>query len=182
MSNTFLLSDPHLGHEGMLTFKRADGTPLRPFSSVDEMNETIIENYNKMVGPKDTIYFLGDIAINKRYLPLLHRFNGKKKLIPGNHDIFGLKSYVPYFDDIAGYKVFEKQRIICSHIPIAIESRARFRLNIHGHCHSQSLSDPFYYNVCVEQFDYYPVSYDDILKYMDHFLTPDDGRELGNIM
>lgn len=167
----WLWSDPHFGHAATFDkFKRDDGTPLRPFSSVEEMNETMIANHNDCVRPHDTVYVLGDIAINKKYLPLVNRLNGKKRLIMGNHDVYGYKEYVKYFDDIMAYKVFEKDQIICSHIPLSIDSRARFRLNIHGHTHANCLEDDFYYNVCVEQLDYKPIMYDDILKYLNLFL------------
>jgi calcineurin-like phosphoesterase family protein len=43
-------------------------------------------------------------------------------------------------------------------------------MNLHGHTHGQVLSNPFYYNMCVELLDYTPMPYDDILKYMDRYL------------
>lgn len=167
----WLISDLHLGHAATFNkFIRSDGSPLRPFTSVEEMNETIIGNFNKCVSQKDTIYFLGDIAINKKYLPLMDRFNGKKRLVMGNHDIFGYREYMKYFDEIMSYTVFDGDGVILSHIPISIDSKARFTLNVHGHTHANCLEDDFYYNVCVEQLDYLPIMYDDILKYLKLFL------------
>ena len=66
--NTFFASDHHLGHQGMVEFLRRDGvTKLRDFDTVQEMDEHIISQHNKVVGPKDTIWFLGDVVINRRF-------------------------------------------------------------------------------------------------------------------
>ncbi len=170
MAERFHTSDTHLGDEQMLTFKREDGSFIRPFSCLDEMHETIIDNHNRMVGPKDTVIFQGDVVTNKKYLPLLDRMNGRKRLLSGNHDIFGSKVYAAYFEDIASYKIYTTEGIVCSHIPIAIESRGKFRLNVHGHTHTKSLPNPFYYNICLEQFGFSPVPLDDIVKFMDRYL------------
>ena len=75
-------ADTHFGHERIIEL--AD----RPFRSVEEMNEKLIENYNAVVGPRDTCYHLGDACMGKLAdsLPLLQRLNGNKILILGNHD------------------------------------------------------------------------------------------------
>jgi len=80
----FFTSDLHFGHQNII--KYAD----RPFSSVDEMNETLIENWNSVVRPgvEDEVWVLGDFAMGKiaDTLPLAKRLNGFKLLVPGNHD------------------------------------------------------------------------------------------------
>lgn len=167
MPNTFLVSDWHANHANILNFLNSDGSRVRPFDSVEEMNETLIENHNKIVKPNDRVINLGDVAMSKSALPLISRFNGKKKLVFGNHDIFPYSEYLPYFEDIAGYHVFGDERIICSHIPISQESRGRFKLNVHGHTHCYSNQSLFYYNVCVEKTNFAPIPYDDVLKYLD---------------
>lgn len=171
MADKFLTSDPHYSHPEMLIFKGPDGvTPLRPFSCVEEMDEALVNNFNRRVGTKDSAYILGDITMKKKYLPILDRLNGKKYLVFGNHDIFHFSEYAKYFVDMKSYYVLGDKNILLSHIPVAIESRGRYGLNCHGHLHANVNPDPFYYNVCVEQFDYYPVAFDDVLKYIDRFI------------
>lgn len=171
MTKTFVISDHHLGHKNILNFKRSDGvTPVRDFSSVDEMHECMITRHNSVVGPEDKVYFLGDAAITKTALPLLDQFNGRKTLIAGNHDIFNTKEYLRYFDNVRGCRVLTsktKKNIILSHIPISIENRGRFALNVHGHLHTNLMSDPFFFNVCVENIDYIPFDVDNIFKLVD---------------
>lgn len=160
--NRFVISDTHFGHANILNFLSSDGTKVRDFSTVEEMDETMIENWNKTVSIKDTIYHLGDVAMRKEYLKVLSRLNGRKILIKGNHDIFELKYYLPYFEDIRSYVV--KDKYIFSHIPIHSDSADRFVRNVHGHTHKNVIEDERYVNVCVEHTNYTPLSFDEVFK------------------
>jgi calcineurin-like phosphoesterase family protein len=94
MGNKFYISDTHFGHAGTWErFKNPDGTPLRPFTSTEEMDEKMIENWNSVVKEHDTVYHCGDVVIGKKHLEKIRRLNGKKKLIMGNHDIFKIPAY-----------------------------------------------------------------------------------------
>lgn len=110
--SSFVFSDPHFGHKNIITFKDSDGKLTRPFSSVEEMDEHMVTNINSVVNKKDTIYFLGDVVINRKALPIFDRINGRKVLIKGNHDIFRLQDYTKYFEDIRAYKVMPEHGII----------------------------------------------------------------------
>lgn len=180
MANTFLISDTHFSHANILTFKKEDGSPLRPFASVEEMDEEMIKRWNEAVKPNDKVYHLGDVAIPKRGLDCLARLNGDKILVRGNHDIYKLKDYAKYFRDIRGYHVLDQ--MIFSHIPVHPDSRGRFKANIHGHLHArrvmmdgtleisgdelimERLVDPYYYCVSVENIDYRPINFEEIRR------------------
>ena len=149
MAETYIISDTHLGHANSLTFLREDGTKLRDFSSVTEMDECMIHRWNSVVRPEDKVVHLGDVVINKRCLYLLSLLNGKKKLIMGNHDIFDLKCYSEYFYDIKAYRVFDGH--IFSHIPVHSSGIGRWSGNVHGHLHEKKLDDPRYICMSVEQ-------------------------------
>ena len=180
MNNTFIVSDTHFGHEKTCTvFTRSDGSPLRPFANADEMNEAMVKAWNDRVKPNDRLYHLGDVVINRKYLSILDRLNGRKCLIKGNHDIFKLEEYSKYFDDVRGYHVLDG--MILSHVPIHPDSLARFGCSIHGHLHANRVMkprgvdsktgeilysneiDPRYHNVSVEHLpDYAPISLEDL--------------------
>ena len=154
MSETYIISDTHFGHGNSLTFKKADGSPLRDFSSAEEMDEHMIKCWNSVVRPEDKVIHLGDVVINKKFLPVLNRLNGKKKLVCGNHDIFPTAKFLEYFYDVKAYRVFDKH--IFSHVPVHTESIGRFKANVHGHLHSNQVMygaapDPYYICMCVEQ-------------------------------
>lgn len=171
MKNIFFVSDTHFGHANCLKFKRKDGSPLRIFESVEEMDETMITRWNSVVKPYDRVYHCGDVVIKKEYLEkVLPRLNGKKVLLMGNHDIYGHEEYLKYFEDIRAYKVLPELGIIASHIPIysdALENAITH--NIHGHLHANrvlknNLIDYRYINVSVENIDYTPIELEEILK------------------
>lgn len=179
MPATFLISDTHFGHEKTCTvFKREDGSPLRPFSCAEEMDEYMIKAWNERVRPNDKVYHLGDVVINRKFLHVLGRLNGDKVLIRGNHDIFKMQDYTPYFRDIRAFDV--KNGMIFSHVPIHPESLGRFGTNIHGHLHANRVKkiksvnvrtgeleysdeiDPRYFNVSVEQIDFAPITLEEV--------------------
>ena len=181
MPATFLISDTHFGHEKTCTvFKRADGSPLRPFSCAEEMDEFMVKSWNERVRPNDKVYHCGDVVINRKFLHVLGRLNGSKVLIRGNHDIFKLEDYSQYFRDIRAFDV--KNGMIFSHVPIHPESLGRFGTNIHGHLHANRVMkivgvdvktgelkygneiDPRYFNVSVEQIDFAPISLEEVNK------------------
>lgn len=174
MPSVWLISDTHFGHEKTCTvFKREDGvTPLRPFTSAEEMDEVMVQRWNERVKPNDKVYHLGDVVISRKHLKTLARLNGDKVLIRGNHDIFKLEDYTEYFRDIRGYHVMNG--MILSHIPIHEQQLARFGCNIHGHLHANRVGeyniegqwnpDPRYHCVCVEQTDYAPILFEDVQR------------------
>lgn len=174
---TWVAADHHFGHANILTFKRDDGSPLRPFASIEEHDETIIANHNVVVDPEDRVYLLGDLAMHRRNVHLVSRLNGRLVLVKGNHDIFKIKDYLKYFDDIRAYVVQKDQdgnKVILSHIPIHPESLGRFGTNIHGHLHYQRVlsehnlhgprPDPRYICVSLEHTNYSPIEIHQALK------------------
>ena len=167
MPAVFLVSDTHFGHAGVCRFLRNDGTKLRPWDSPEEMDEYMVEAWNKKVRPNDKVYHLGDVVINRRALKILALLNGDKVLIRGNHDIFRDTEYRHYFREIRAYHVMNG--MILSHIPIHSDSLGRFGTNIHGHLHSNRVMqdgvvDTRYHCVCVEQTDFAPILFEDVVK------------------
>lgn len=172
MKNYWFIADTHFNHKTILNFKNSEGKPLRPFSNLEEMNETIIDNWNKLVKPQDKIYHLGDVIFGNHieYNNILKRLNGKKRLILGNHDCNKERFLIPYFQKMHGVRHLniEGNSLILSHIPIHIDSLKRFRLNIHGHCHDSHVKEAreecSYVNVCVENTNYKPVNLEEIIN------------------
>lgn len=173
MPAVFLVSDTHFGHAGVCRFMRNDGvTKLRPWDNPEEMDEEMVKRWNETVRPNDKVYHLGDVVINRKALSIMRRLKGDKVLIRGNHDIFRLEDYTPFFRDIRGYHVMNG--MILSHIPVHEESLGRFGTNIHGHLHANrvmkvdeygtSWIDPRYHCVCVEQTDFRPILFEDVIK------------------
>ena len=175
MPSVFLTSDTHFGHTGVCRFTRNDGvTKLRPWDNADEMDEEMVRRWNDRVRPNDKVYHLGDVVINRKALKIMSRLNGDKVLIRGNHDIFRDEEYREHFRELRAYHVMNG--MILSHIPIHTESLGRFGTNIHGHLHANRVMmepvgkygipviDNRYHCVCVEQTDYTPILFEDVIK------------------
>jgi len=181
MPAVFLTSDTHFGHAGVCKFTESDGvTKIRPWTDPDEMDEEMIRRWNDRVRPNDKVYHLGDVVINKKSLATMSRLNGDKVLIRGNHDIFRDDEYRLYFRELRAYHVMNG--MILSHIPLHEASLGRFGVNIHGHLHSGRVkkargidaktgatlysteNDVRYHCVCVEQTDFTPILFEDVIK------------------
>lgn len=173
MSNIFFCADHHLGHSNILTFDAANGRgKLRVFDSIQDHDEFIIFQHNKVVRSQDKVYFLGDVAMSHTHLHKLARMNGTKVLVKGNHDTGKLSQYMHYFKDVRAVHQFKG--FIMSHIPIHPDSLGRWGVNIHGHLHGNivrnpdSTPDTRYFNVSMEQLDEYtPISLEQIKSHYE---------------
>lgn len=169
MSSTFVVADTHWSHYNIVKFTRADGTKLRPWDTVEEMDRDMIELWNATVGPKDKVYVLGDWCINRRGLQIGTQLNGDKILIKGNHDNFKLDEYTLIFRDIRACRVLGGCNVIMSHIPVHESQLYRFKANIHGHLHDNVVMkdgqpDPRYICVSVEHTGFKPILLDKVLR------------------
>jgi calcineurin-like phosphoesterase family protein len=82
MSNIWFISDTHWGHANIIKYSN------RPYADVQEMNEALIDNWNALVKPEDTVWHLGDFAFMSitEFKSVLRRLNGKINVVLGNHD------------------------------------------------------------------------------------------------
>lgn len=143
-NKTFVFADTHFGHERIIELCK------RPFKNVKEMNETLIANWNKVVGKEDTIYFLGDFCFEskdakKEYW--LSRLNGHIIWVKGNHDHFKGLIETIFFNDI-----------MMIHDPWGLG--IGYRICIHGHQHNKGkLIDKRHKRICVsaELLNYTPI-------------------------
>lgn len=154
----------------------------RPFSSVEEMNEALISNWNKVVKPSDIVFHLGDIALGgaEAWKLLIPRLNGKIHLILGNHDIRNWRnSYSNLFETVSEQLTVEidKKTFILTHFPLLCYhgtwGSEMNVVNLHGHCHlckgatgkdieRLQHTFPTQYDVGVDLNNYTPISYDEV--------------------
>jgi calcineurin-like phosphoesterase family protein len=132
------------------------------------MNEWMVYSHNRVVKPKDKVYFLGDVTTSRsaESLEILARMNGEKVLIKGNHDQHKAAQYLKYFKDIRGVDP-HISGFVLSHVPLHPDCLTRWGTNIHGHLHSNVIlldnkPDPRYVSACMEQIDYTPISLEEI--------------------
>lgn len=160
MSKIWLISDTHLSHHNIIKYTN------RPFSSTDEMNQTILNNWNRVVSEDDIVFHLGDFALgmaeNRAYFA--SQLKGKKRLILGNHDLGNSQKYLDIgFQEVYKYPIVFQQKYILSHRPLDLGADSIF-YNIHGHIHNNPSPSDRHANVSVEQIDYTPIEFRVIVK------------------
>ena len=153
----FMTSDLHMGHD------KIRGYCNRPFKTVEEMDETIINNFNAKVKQDDTVYLLGDVSFQPdRYIDKL---NGYKILVMGNHDH---KKYNELYDEVYEACYFMKiGKYMCelNHYPYYYNNNVDFV--IHGHIHELFKVKGNNVNIGVDQWDFEPVSINELEKFLD---------------
>lgn len=126
----FYTADPHFGYEPMAA--------IRGFDSTAQMDEALIAAWNRVVGPEDTVYLIGDVGFNDGHVPCrtLARLRGRKHLIRGNHDTGYLDAPLlyRYFDSVSDFLEIDDggQHILMSHYPMLYNKHGYM---IHGHLH-----------------------------------------------
>jgi calcineurin-like phosphoesterase family protein len=156
--DVWFISDTHFGHNNIITYCRPQ------YSSVEEMEDTIITNWNAAIKPQDLVYHLGDFAWKtsdaKRVRPLL---NGSIRLIVGNHDDIPSLAAAGLFQRIYLWKQFRDEGFTASHIPMRFEQLRHSAKNLHGHVHGNLDGlEHFHRDMSVESIGFAPVHYEDV--------------------
>ena len=167
----YFTSDQHFCHANII--KMCD----RPFADVDEMNDTLIANWNAVIGDADEVYILGDLMYKgsaQKANWIFRQLKGVKYLIMGNHDKYLAD---PQFDSsvftwVKSYHEIEYRdaRFILFHYPI-LEWAHYWRKSAHlyGHNHHQREPvsehwDKHAINVSVDVNGFFPISAEDVYK------------------
>lgn len=169
MGKIYVTSDTHFNHNKDFIYA------ARGFSSVEEMNDTIIKNWNSVVTDEDTVYMLGDVVMGENLeegLKLVSQLKGKKFLAFGNHDtearIEAFKRNGIFEDIQMGYRIkYNKKGYVLTHYPTVTANGEDTRvINLYGHTHQ---TDNFFegrvymYHIGMDSHNCTPVLIDDIL-------------------
>lgn len=166
----FFTSDTHFYHTNIIEFCK------RPFMDIEGMNETLIANWNKVVGTNDIVFHLGDFCLgdSAKWNRLLDRLNGEIYLILGNHDLKNFrKSYAERFKSVAMQMNIEvdNQKICLNHYPfLCYDGSYDGVWQLFGHVHTNrnhtgndtallKMLFPTQYDVGVDNNDFTPVSF-----------------------
>lgn len=171
MGKSYVIADTHFGHKSSLNWP--DAQRGKNFNDIEEMNETIINNWNSIVGSEDTVYHLGDFAYkcSKSFIRnLFNILNGKIILIKGNHDgkVLKVNQTEQKFESVHDYLEIEYNDVnfVLCHYPIwSWKNKRRGWIHLHGHTHEQeTFEDENKKCVSVEKTEYKPVLLDVIIK------------------
>lgn len=174
--NIFFTSDTHFWHKNIIKFCN------RPFSSIEEMNDTIIENWNKVVGENDIVFHLGDFCFcgSDKFKDIIEKLNGRIYLILGNHDWKTIKNHhTSKFEGIYQQLAIKVngRKIYLNHFPFLCYGSS-YKNNpvwaLSGHTHICKIRNtgkdfermnylfPTQYDVGVDFNDYTPISFKEV--------------------
>jgi calcineurin-like phosphoesterase family protein len=154
----YFTSDIHFGHKDVIRFCK------RPYRTVSEMNESIIKNWNNVVGDTDRVFLVGDVFLcgSSEAGGYIKRLNGHKVLIKGNHDRNKKKMLEVGFDEFHKeyeYTMPDGRLALIKHYPgpdcIMDE---KYDLLIHGHIHVDNKVNGKKINVSTDIWNYTPVN------------------------
>ncbi len=175
----FWTADLHFGHVNIIRYC------ARPYASVEEMNDDIVNRINAIVGDSDELWIIGDVAMGsiEQSLANVGRINGRKILIPGNHDRCweGNGSEASLWSEVyceAGFDRIEQGPLIAklgdikvqvSHFPYEGDSHDEDRFSVsrpqdsggfvlHGHVHTKWRRSDRQVNVGIDAWNGSPVT------------------------
>lgn len=147
----FFTADQHFGHKNII--KYCD----RPFNSVEEMNATIISNFNEVVGKDDRTIHVGDLTFRNpdKYICQL---NGTHTFIRGNHDRWMNRSYHEIW-----CKTIEGQHLVACHYAMRVWNRSHYgSWQVYAHSHAKLPPIGLQHDVGVDNNNFYPVSFEEL--------------------
>ena len=166
-------ADHHFGHANIIRFCG------RPFATVEEMNETLIAKWNKVVGPKDTVYHLGDLFLlpSGEAKKIRARLNGNICLVRGNHErtAESLQGAFGWIKDYYELRVADaeapggRQHIVLCHYALRVwNSSHHGAWHLYGHSHGTLPEIPgqLCFDVGVDCHDFTPIGYDQVKQAM----------------
>lgn len=130
----FIISDTHFGHEAIIRYCN------RPFTSVEEMDQTMIKRWNETVSNNDIVIHLGDFALcgKDKTREIIQKLNGKKILIMGNHDNYSEQFYRDAgFHTVSRFPIIYDNFYMMSHAPLQLTETTCY-FNCYGHVHNDN--------------------------------------------
>lgn len=178
-SGIFFTSDTHFGHSKIIDYCK------RPFSSIEEHDRALIQNWNNVVGQDDTVFHLGDFAYgNSQFITnIIKQLNGNIILVKGNHDLRNINpALYNIFSDVVYQAriLIDKQTVYLNHFPFLCFDHGdinlykdNYSIQLFGHVHSGPLTSsedvnrlnilfPTQYDVGVDNNNYTPISWTDV--------------------
>lgn len=157
-------ADTHFYHRNIIDYCN------RPYATVQEMNEDIVNRWNNSVSSADTVYFIGDFGLGpaSKLGDIRQRLNGKITLIKGNHDRSisdkRWKNDVG-MDDVVDWADLDEFKLM--HLPYKEDDKEFFQINkekwlLCGHVHTKWRIKERQFNVGMDVNGFKPISINEI--------------------
>jgi calcineurin-like phosphoesterase family protein len=158
----FFTADEHYGHINILKYCN------RPFSSIDEMNNTIVSNNNSVVKTNDIVIHVGDFTLGSSgdMYKFSSKLSGNHIYIKGSHDKW-MKQTGQIYHEIWEHTI-EGIPVIACHYAMRVWPRSHYNSwLVYGHSHGRLAPEGKSWDVGVDNNNFYPVSFDQLKKIMD---------------
>ena len=133
----YYVADTHFGDERII------GLCNRPFCSIEDMTNTIVEKWNSVVDDNDHVYVVGDYACGdiSNLEEITNALHGHIHLIPGNHDMEWIHSEkAPQSVDVMSVietVIDDGVEVVLCHYPLcSYEGSLRGAVHVYGHVHN----------------------------------------------
>lgn len=157
-TSIFFTSDEHYGHTNIIKYCN------RPFTSIQEMDNILIQKHNEVVGKNDIVWHLGDFTLSPYPDEYSPKLNGKQFYIKGSHDKWLKQAHEMY-----EVRLSTGQTVILCHYAMRIWPKQHYGTwHLFGHSHGtlkMQLGKSM--DVGVDTNNFYPYSEWDIIKKME---------------
>jgi len=161
----FFTADLHVGSKNII------GYCNRPYTSVEEMDEALITNWNSTVRTKDIIFILGDVIWGtQNYSTVMSKLNGQKHLILGNHDNkqvykkLMIDGVIQSMNQVKGITIDNNYIWMSHYCHRTWNGSHRGSFHLFGHSHSTLKTTNRSMDVGVDNCNYKPISYDEVYE------------------
>lgn len=187
----FFTSDSHFGHVNIIKYCN------RPFSSVEEMDEVLIQRWNEKVKDNDFVYHLGDFTLGEDAQKYFSRLKGQIIVLPGSHDHrwfdrhddylkTASSRYVTYAQSIVELDDFSLKRnigfgqsklkvrpnskgilVLCHYAMLTWPMSHYGSYHLFGHSHGKLKGQPNSMDIGVDCTNFYPLSLDEVIEKLE---------------
>jgi len=160
----FFTADEHYFHSNIIKYCK------RPFGSVWEMNNVLVDNHNAVVDDIDTVFHLGDFSLGNvsQTLKWISKLKGQHVFLRGSHDRWFKDSILIHILEMK----IEKRHIVMCHYPFRSWPKSHYgSWNLHGHSHGNMEHLKHQWDVGVDNNNYTPVSFQqlkEVFKCQNH--------------
>ena len=156
----FFTADEHYGHANIIEYCN------RPFQSVQEMDDVLITNHNKIVTANDITVHIGDFCwaskqkdANKQYISKL---KGNHIFLAGSHD-----RWLPRSSRYIWKETIEGQLIVACHYAMRVWPNSHYNSwQVYGHSHGKLEPQGKQWDVGVDNNNFFPVSFEQLVEIM----------------
>ena len=154
----FFTSDEHYGHFNILKYSK------RSFETIEEMDQTLIDNHNSVVSKNDIVVHAGDFTLKKKEEAgkYVRQLNGQHIFLVGSHDYWLGQKHPSIWQ-----KTIDGIQIVVCHYAMRTWPRSHYgSFHLYGHSHGRLSPYGKSWDCGVDNNNYYPISFEQVKEIM----------------